>query len=361
MKSMFGIVFCVSLVAGVAVAMPAVDGAVVRSAKKSLLKPMAFAKTVDELTFAEQMDIKATGYEVYSGLTAYQYLHFVAQEEVAHESVEAYFKNEELCKGGDAKACAFIAENDEQTAVLDRNSGMEQETDQSYCFVRHPDYFEGQKLPVGMPVDLDLLESQGPDSRSGSIIRYTRRGYMASPYGCRQTLTSLQRDGQLLCGDATTHRPHVGVDVGMGEFFFQTPVFATADGVVVSVGWVTPSSGLLIKIKHDNGFYSQYMHLDRVFVQKGQQVSAGCAIGLMGDTGGNSEVAKSGTPRMGKDVAHLHYEIGYSGSAGSVTAPDGQIISIVKGEKNCSQNCETERSKFGNKIKPNDFMIVYEN
>jgi murein DD-endopeptidase MepM/ murein hydrolase activator NlpD len=94
--------------------------------------------------------------------------------------------------------------------------------------------------------------------------------------------------------------------------------------------------------------------MDKVFVSQGQRVSAGCVIGLLGETGGNAEAARSANAHMGPDLAHLHYEIVYNGSATSVTAPNGREIAIQRGVSNCY--C----GSFKQKIKPNDFMTYYE-
>ena len=80
-----------------------------------------------------------------------------------------------------------------------------------------------------------------------------------------------------------------------------TPIRATADGVVVYVGWQS-AYGRLIKIKHDFGIETRYAHLSKFRVKKGQRVSRGQHIGDMGNTG-----RSTGT--------HLHYEIRIGGKA----------------------------------------------
>ena len=86
-----------------------------------------------------------------------------------------------------------------------------------------------------------------------------------------------------------------------------TPLYAGRDGVVVQVINSCPSMsankkecgggyGNYITIKHSNGVYSRYAHLDAVYVRSGQKVSAGNHIGTIGTSG-----------RVG--AAHLHFEI----------------------------------------------------
>lgn len=74
-----------------------------------------------------------------------------------------------------------------------------------------------------------------------------------------------------------------------------TPIYATADGVVVSAGW-SSGYGRLIKIQHEFGIETRYAHLNAMHVSVGQRVSRGQRIGDMGNSG------RSTGP-------HLHYEV----------------------------------------------------
>ena len=79
-----------------------------------------------------------------------------------------------------------------------------------------------------------------------------------------------------------------------------TPIYATADGVVVSAGW-SSGYGRLIKIQHEFGIETRYAHLNAMHVSVGQRVSRGQRIGDMGNSG------RSTGP-------HLHYEVRVGGS-----------------------------------------------
>ena len=78
-----------------------------------------------------------------------------------------------------------------------------------------------------------------------------------------------------------------------------TPIYATADGVVVSAGW-SSGYGRLIKIQHEFGIETRYAHLNAMHVSVGQRVSRGQRIGDMGNSG------RSTGP-------HLHYEVRVGG------------------------------------------------
>ncbi|NOX39013.1 MAG: peptidoglycan DD-metalloendopeptidase family protein [Alphaproteobacteria bacterium] len=78
-----------------------------------------------------------------------------------------------------------------------------------------------------------------------------------------------------------------------------TPVYTTADGVVVFAGWAG-GYGKVIKIRHPEGFETRYAHLSKIRVKKGQRVSQGDRIGDMGSTGRSTG-------------SHVHYEVRIGG------------------------------------------------
>ena len=75
---------------------------------------------------------------------------------------------------------------------------------------------------------------------------------------------------------------HNGIDIGAPN---GTPVYATASGTVVSVGFNNNSYGKWIVIKHTDGYFSLYGHLSAQSVSNGQSVSRGQNIGKVGSTG----------------------------------------------------------------------------
>lgn len=91
-------------------------------------------------------------------------------------------------------------------------------------------------------------------------------------------------------------RLHEGIDLA-GPV--GTPVYATADGVVIEAGW-RAGYGRLVRIQHDFGVETRYGHLNAIRVEVGQRVSRGERIGDMGNSG------RSTGP-------HLHYEIRVGG------------------------------------------------
>ena len=68
----------------------------------------------------------------------------------------------------------------------------------------------------------------------------------------------------------------------------NSPIYAAGDGVVVSATKGTGSAwslGNYVVIKHSNGIYTQYAHLNVISVREGQNVRKGQVIGGMGETG----------------------------------------------------------------------------
>ena len=113
-------------------------------------------------------------------------------------------------------------------------------------------------------------------------------------------------------------------------------MFAIANGVVEKAHKCSKgsSAGNYILINHKNGFKTYYMHLDKMFVTEGQQVSAGCKIGEIGYTGGAkanaAAFANEMCPKMRQSISHLHYEIHYTGNQTSITQ-NGQTFPIKHG------------------------------
>ncbi len=87
---------------------------------------------------------------------------------------------------------------------------------------------------------------------------------------------------------------HRGIDIiGPGH---GSPIYAARDGLVIESGY-DGTRGNHVIIKHDNGYYTQYMHFATTpYVRKGQRVYNHQVIGAMGCTG-----SCTGT--------HLHFEM----------------------------------------------------
>ncbi len=63
-----------------------------------------------------------------------------------------------------------------------------------------------------------------------------------------------------------------------------TPIMTTASGVVEQTGF-TAGNGNFVKVKHDRTYSTQYLHMSRILVRRGQRVNQGDVIGKVGSTG----------------------------------------------------------------------------
>lgn len=76
-------------------------------------------------------------------------------------------------------------------------------------------------------------------------------------------------------------RAHNGVDyyAPMGA-----PVTSVAPGVVTLAGW-TGGGGRTVKVRHPNGYDTEYLHLSSIAVRAGQRIAQGDLVGRVGKTG----------------------------------------------------------------------------
>lgn len=78
-----------------------------------------------------------------------------------------------------------------------------------------------------------------------------------------------------------TWKAHKGTDYAAPH---GTPIMTTANGVVEQTGY-TSGNGNFVKVKHNNTYSTQYLHMSRIAVKKGQRVTQGETIGYVGSTG----------------------------------------------------------------------------
>lgn len=115
--------------------------------------------------------------------------------------------------------------------------------------------------------------------------------YISSKYGYRYT-----RYGTF----------HEAIDItGCGGM--DSPIFAANDGIVIETvtGGRRGGVGNEVRIDHQNGFVTKYLHLNRVSVKVGERVSKGQLIGGMGNTGNV----------IGKSGIHLHFAVYFNGQS----------------------------------------------
>lgn len=123
--------------------------------------------------------------------------------------------------------------------------------------------------------------SSGGSSSGGSI---SSKGFIRPVTSGRITATMYYSSGKY----------HGAVDFGVST---GTPVYAAADGIVVTSTWGgSDSYGYYIKIKHYNGLYTLYAHGSSLVAKVGQEVNQGDLIMYSGKTGNSTG-------------PHLHFEV----------------------------------------------------
>ena len=106
-------------------------------------------------------------------------------------------------------------------------------------------------------------------------------------------VTTVVLYGDIMDPRTNKMRKHTGIDFQLSE---GSDVVATADGVV-TIQRYGDSYGNYILIKHSETYSTHYSHLKTALVKRGDKITKGQRIGLVGSTG-----LSSTTP-------HLHYEI----------------------------------------------------
>ena len=115
--------------------------------------------------------------------------------------------------------------------------------------------------------------------------------------------SAMPANGRVTSGVGTRPSPwtgkpefHSGLDIPNP---IGTPVYASANGVVESAG-VSNGNGQTVVLDHGQGITTQYSHLSKANVKKGDRVRKGQQIAESGNTG------KTTSP-------HLHYEVRVNG------------------------------------------------
>lgn len=309
----------------------------------SFLKPASFPKTINDVSFNDRIKNEAAGYAPFKDASAYMRIQLQSVNDALADEIEQMEQEHELyclTEGRDMPECQPYepesqnqqnGQNQQQNQTQqnqnnqnnqenqnNQNSSSQQQQQQNqntssgahestqpitngtpgtYCALKHPHLKPGQTQPLGVPVSPEL-----------DIYDKARNGSVCSSFG----------------GARSSTWRHHGVDIGCNAKYYKSPVFAVADGVVRSVKKASAckSAGNMISITHADGFISYYMHLDSIYVTKGQKIKAGCQIGTMGYTGGNKTQQ---CPKMGKDLTHLHYELRNKSKPAAINTPKGKV------------------------------------
>ncbi|MDP3836829.1 MAG: peptidoglycan DD-metalloendopeptidase family protein [bacterium] len=101
-----------------------------------------------------------------------------------------------------------------------------------------------------------------------------------------------------------------------------TPIRSVGDGTILSAGW-NGSYGYMVSVRHNGTYTTNYAHMSRMAVKKGNKVKQGDIIGYVGSTGFSTG-------------PHLHYEMVKNGVKVNSLAevmPPGKALSAEMKEK----------------------------
>ncbi|MGX7667309.1 peptidoglycan DD-metalloendopeptidase family protein [Flavobacterium pedocola] len=76
-------------------------------------------------------------------------------------------------------------------------------------------------------------------------------------------------------------KAHNGTDYAAAT---GTPIMTTASGTVEQTGY-TGGNGNFVKVRHNSTYATQYLHMSKILVRRGQHVQQGQVIGKVGSTG----------------------------------------------------------------------------
>lgn len=143
-----------------------------------------------------------------------------------------------------------------------------------------PDTFLHEDVQI---TETSRLSANHTSQSSNDFLPPLETGTVTSPYGQREY------NG--------TEQFHKGTDIGADK---NTEIHAVWNGTVTTAE-TDRSYGNYIVLHHENGFDTLYAHCEKLLVQKGDIVTAGNVIGLVGETGD-------------ADGCHLHFEVQKDGN-----------------------------------------------
>ena len=239
-------------------------------------------------------------------------MHPISRDFTARKARRSIHENKQLLTGLDIdNSLNSIADTQNQRLALAESDALSR-IDRNRALIKHTNMNVKTILEEGsygkggayLPIDETILDNNGFVPRVTSVqARYAEaerldNAVRSLPLGQPIPADSYRTSGFGLRRDPFTKRPtqHQGIDFGGRR---DTPIMATADGVVTYVGR-NGAYGRTIEIDHGHGFTTRYAHLYKTYVKRGQTVKSGEKIAGMGSTGRST-------------ATHLHYEVHFQG------------------------------------------------
>ena len=145
----------------------------------------------------------------------------------------------------------------------------------------HSAYFEHRKKPY-YAIEFETDPKRGIFEYFDEKGKNLRRAFLRSPVQFSRISSRYNLKRKIAYYGRV--RPHLGTDFAAP---INTPIRTTASGTVVKSGY-TRGNGNYVTIKHNATYSTQYLHMKKRGVKKGQFVKQGDYIGTVGMTGNTS-------------------------------------------------------------------------
>ena len=142
----------------------------------------------------------------------------------------------------------------------------------------HAAYFEHRKKPY-YAIEFESDAERGITEFFDEKGKNLRRAFLQAPVQFSRISSRYNKRRRISYYGRT--KPHYGTDFAAPV---GTPIRATASGTVVASSY-TRGNGNYVTIRHNGTFKTQYLHMKKRKVRKGQQVKQGDLIGTVGMTG----------------------------------------------------------------------------
>ncbi len=244
---------------------------------ESLLVPTLAPKTFEDLSFEKQFEIKQADYDSYAS---------------EYDTSGVCVKN---CPYTGYTFSDYLKKNELYTekAIQDAWQWAEDNDDDSWA----------------LQYDVPKTENYHSSGQSSFRIRQWSAAY--GQYAKTPCLPPLLGNVEIRSGFGLRWHPteqkykdHNGIDYVVAE---NTGVFAPAQGIVTRVG-ENAKNGKFVELRHPNGMYTLYLHLNSYFVNKDDNVWGGDLFATTGNSGSSTG-------------PHLHY---------SMKSANGNFINPVK-------------------------------
>jgi murein DD-endopeptidase MepM/ murein hydrolase activator NlpD len=142
----------------------------------------------------------------------------------------------------------------------------------------HAAYFEHRKKPY-YAIEFESDSIRGITEFFDEKGKNLRRAFLQAPVQFSRISSRYSKRRRIALYGRT--KPHLGTDFAAP---IGTPIRATASGTVSAASY-TRSNGNYVKIRHNGTYSTQYLHMKKRAVRKGQFVKQGDIIGTVGMTG----------------------------------------------------------------------------